>query len=152
MSSRIVIPRATIDTSRFPVVVVTECGVLHDLERVQLMQDLEDLLDRGTRHAVVLDLTRGAQIPREQRAYVTEVLERRSDLIAEAWAAIALVVRMPLLHQRSAGAFWFRHPVPGRMFLELEDAITWAQGCVALSATGPLPIFPSLSTSAVKRG
>ncbi len=126
--------------------------MLRDLDRVQLIQDLEDLLDQGDRHAIVLDLARGAPIPREQRDYVTQVLERRAELIVEQWAAIALVVRMPLLHQKSEGTFWFRaFPVPGRMFCQLEDAITWAQGCVALSVSGALPIFPDLNTSAVKR-
>jgi len=152
MSSTIVVPRATIDTSRFPVVVVTECGALRDLDRVCLMQDLEDLLGHGARHAIVLDLARGAPSPREQRDYVTQVLELHAELITEQWAAIALVVRTPLLHQKSEGTFWFRAvPVPGRMFCQLEDAITWAQGCVSLSASGAVPIFRGLTTSAVKR-
>lgn len=143
MPPNIIVPRSGVDASGFPIVVVTECGSLPDRDRALLMEDLEHLLERRGRHALVLDLTRATQVPREQRVYVAEAFGMRAKLIAEKWAAVAVVVRTPVLHHMSVAAFWLKvAPVPARMFPSVADATAWARGCLTLSATGEIPIMP----------
>lgn len=143
MRPNVLVPRSGVDASGFPIVVVTECGSLLDRDRTLLMEDLENLLERRGRHALVLDLTRAAQVPREQRVFITEAFNLRAQLIAEKWAAMAVVVRSPVLHHMSVAAFWLKvSPVPARMFPSIPDATAWARSCLTLFSTGEIPIMP----------
>lgn len=137
----LVVPRAELDLSQFPVVVLSECGVLSDEERVCVMEALESLIERRGRHALVLDLTQAGVLPQVQCVYVTEALQQRSVQIAENWAAVAIVVQLPFSVGLPRAAFWLKvSPVPSRMFADREEPVTWARGRVRLESTGAMPI------------
>lgn len=124
---------AELDTSHFPVVVLAECGVLSDEERVGVMEALEELVERRGRHALVLDLTHAGVVPQAQRTYIAEALHLRVDQFAQKWAAMAVIVRSPVLTHLPKAAFWLKvSPVPSRMFADREEAMTWARGCAML--------------------
>jgi len=146
-------PRATLDVSRFPVVVATEIGTLPDRERTLWMEDLEGLLERRGRHALVMDLTRGAQVPRDQRVYIADAFGMHTQLIVAKWAGIAVVVRSPVLHHMSVAAFWLKiAPVPARMFPSVDAATAWARGCLSLVSTGEIPIVDDAQANPAKSG
>ncbi len=141
MEQRVAVPRAEVDTSQFPVVVVSERGVLSDEERVALMEALEELIERRGRHVLVLDLRRAGVVPHTQRTYIAEALQLRSDEIAEKWAGMAILVQSPVLTHLPKAAFWLNvSPVPSRMFGDRGEAMTWARGCVTLASSGAIPI------------
>lgn len=145
MDERIAIPRAELDLSQFPVVVLSECGLLSDEERVHVMEALDELVERSGRHALVLDLTQADVVPPSQRAYIGDAWEMRGDQIAEKWAAIAVLVCEPVVTHLPKAAFWLKiAPVPARMFADREEAMTWARGCVNLGASGAMPILADL--------
>ena len=141
MEQPVAVPRVNVDTSQFPVVVVSERGVLSDEERVGVMEALEELVERRGRHAVVLDLTKAGVVPHTQRTYISEALQLRADAFVQKWAALAIIVRSPVLTHLPKAAFWLKvSPVPSRMFGDRDEAMTWARGCATLASSGAIPI------------
>ncbi len=140
-----------LSVSNFPVVVLTECGLLSDLERTTVMEQLEDLITGSERHALVIDLTEGAALPDKQRIYVAEAIQMHSKAIVEKWAALAIVVGGPEHLRLTKAEFWLGiSPVPGRVFSAIEPAMAWAQECVmpaAPAAEAGAPREPALRLS-----
>jgi len=128
---------AYLSTSDFPVVVLTEQGVLSDFERTQITEQLEGLIDERERHALVVDLTLGCALPDSQRTYIAEALEMRKLSVAEKWAALAIVVGEPLQSKLSKAASWQQLcPVPTKVFGKLEAATSWAESQVNPGGSG----------------
>jgi len=143
MGERIAIARAELDTSQFPIVVLVECGVLSDQERVGVMESLEELVERRGRHALVLDLTQAGVVPHAQRTYIAEALQLRGHQFVQKWAAVAIIVRNPVLTHLPKAAFWLKAlPVQSRMFVDRQEATTWARGCATLESSGAMPVAP----------
>ena len=92
--------RAVLDTRRFPVVILSEVGVLADAERVRIMEELEELLMRPQRHGLMIDLTRSAPIPDAQCIYIAETLQALEPLIREKWSGLALLIGVSLQRRR----------------------------------------------------
>ncbi len=122
-----------LSVSSFPVVVLTECGLLSDLERTTVMEFLEDLIDQSERHALIIDLTEAMPLPEKQRIYLAEAMQMRAKTIKEKWAALAVVVGGPEHLRLTKAEFWIGIcPVPGRVFPSLEAATAWAEECLGL--------------------
>ena len=77
-------------------------------ERVAVMDALDEIIDRRGRHALVLDLTRSGPLPETQRVYIADNWRMRTPEICEKRAALALVVRAPLLNHIAVAAYWMR--------------------------------------------
>jgi hypothetical protein len=139
MRQRLAEDKVQLDLSLFPVVVLSEQGVLSDDERACVTQALDDIIDRRGRHALVLDLTRASALPESQRTSISEHSNRRTPEICEKRAALAVVVRAPLLNHVPMAAYWLRvSPVPAKVFTELDQAIAWARAYATRTATGEI--------------
>jgi hypothetical protein len=138
--------RVQLDLSRFPLVVVSEQGALDDAQRAEMVEALDELLERRGRHALVLDLRAGRPLPDAQRMYVSECFGMRGDLIAEKWAAVAVVVATPLLSHLPTGAFWIRvSPAPAKVFTRVDDAEQWARTLLNQRNSGEVVVPASLA-------
>lgn len=152
MSENLATENAYLSVSDFPIVVLTESGVLSDLERTSVMERLEDLLDQAERHALVLDLTEAGPLPDKQRIYIAEAFQMRSKAIAQKWAALAVVVSGPEHLRMSKAEFWIGIcPAPGRVFSALEAATEWAQECLVPGSTQQQPTPAPVATPRTSR-
>lgn len=155
MRQRLADDKAELDLTRFPVVILREQGILSDAHRVKVIEALDEVIDRRGRHALVLDLTLAGALPESQRVYVAENSKLRTPEICLKRAALAVVVRPPLLHHIPAAAYWLRvSPVPAKVFTHVEEAATWARSYVVRSQTGelltPSPAAPGSRTRGVR--
>jgi hypothetical protein len=142
MRQRLAGEKVELDLTRFPVVHLTEQGILHEGERVAVMDALDEIIDRRGRHALVLDLTRSGPLPESQRVYIAENWRMRTPEICEKRAALALVVRAPLLNHIAVAAYWMRvSPVPAKVFTVLEEASAWARSHALRTHSGELPVL-----------
>lgn len=133
---------------RFPLVSVTEHAKLTDAERAEVMQALDQLVAQHSRHGVILDLRLAQPLPDEQRGLITRHFHAHSDAIAEKWAALAVVVRTPLLDNLPTGAFWVRaSPVPTKVFTSVDEASAWLRACLTQRASTELGVLPALADS-----
>lgn len=137
-----------IELSAFPLVSVSEQGMLNNAERVEMVEALDELVMKRGRHGLILDLSRAQLMPDEQRTFVAEAFHMRADEIAEKWAAIAVIVREPLLANLPLGAFWMRvSPVPTKVFTKGEEACTWMRGCLAQRSSHAARVSPQLGVT-----
>jgi hypothetical protein len=133
--------RAVLDTRQFPVVVLSEYGVLPDAERVRVIEELEELLHRPQRHGLMIDLTRSAPIPDAQCIYIADTFKTLQPQMTEKWTGVALLIGKPLLAQTKLATFWQRIvPVPGRVFSELGPALRWLQASEGATPSLPAPV------------
>lgn len=152
MGDRIANGKAELELASFPLVWLSERGVLSDSERVQVIEALDELLDRRGRHALVLDLRRGRPLPEEQRVYLADHWSIRADDIAEKWACLSVVLSQPVLEHLPIAAFWQRvSPVPSRVFTAFEDAMAWAQVCLQQTRTGEIAVSGKATVRSIRR-
>ena len=132
---------AVLDTRQFPVVILSEFGVLADAERVRIIEELEELLQRPQRHGMMVDLTRSAPIPDGQCIYIAEAFQTLKPLIVEKWTGVALLIGKPLLAQTKLAGFWQRVlPIPAQVFSELGSAMRWLQASEGATPSQPVPM------------
>lgn len=132
MAESLTTEHAYLSVSSFPIVVLTEAGVLDDGERTRVMECLEALLEEGGMQFVVIDVSEGEALPESQRMYVADLLKMRSKDISALWAAMAIVVGSSPDAQAKA-EFWLEvSPVPARVFQALDPAMAWARTTLGL--------------------
>lgn len=148
MADKLANGHVEIELSAFPLVSLIEHGRLNNAERVEMVEALDELVMKRGRHGIILDLTRAHPMPDEQRTFVAEAFHMRADEIAEKWAAIAVLVREPLLSNLPLGAFWMRvSPVPTKVFTKGEEACTWMRTCLAQRSSHATPVSPQLGVT-----
>jgi len=132
MAESLTTEHAYLSVSSFPIVVLTEAGVLGDGERTRVMEALEALLDEGGKQVVVIDVSEGDALPESQQMYVADLIKMRAKDLGEVWAALAIVVGSSPDAQAKA-EFWLEvSPVPARVFQALDPAMTWARTTLGL--------------------
>jgi hypothetical protein len=142
MRQRLAGNKVELDLTRFPVVVLAEQGTLTDAERQSVLDALDEVIDGRGRHGLVLDLTRASALPESQRAFVAEHSRERSREICDKRAALAVVVRAPLLNHVPMAAYWMRiSPVPAKVFTEVEQAVAWARSHAQRTITGEIATY-----------
>ncbi len=148
MAESLTTEHAYLSVSSFPIVVLTEAGVLSDSERARVTEHLEVLIQEGAKQVFIIDLSEGAQLPESQRIYVAEALKLLSKDISEVWVGLGIVVGSTP-EARAKAEFWLEvSPVPGRVFETLEPAMAWARGALGL---GP-SVRPSAAARSDPRG
>ena len=130
-----------LDLSSFPLVCMTEHGMLSNAERVEMMEALDELVDKRGRHAVMLDLSKAHPMPDAQRTFVAESLHMCAEVTAQKWAAVGVVVREPMLSNLATGAFWVRvSPVPTKVFTSKEETGAWLRMCLTKTSSSAIDI------------
>lgn len=143
MRERLADDKVELDLTRFPVVILSEQGILSETQRVAVTEALDEIIDRRGRHALVLDLSDAGPLPESQRLYVAEHMKMRTPEICAKRAALAVVVRPPLLNHVTTAAYWLRvSPVPAKVFTHVEEAAAWARSYVVRSQSGELATTP----------
>lgn len=143
MAASLAIQSAYLSTSSFPVVVLTECDVLSDLERTQIVEQIEQLIDDRERHVLIVDLTLGSALPDSQRIYLADTFAVRKESVAAKWAGLAIVVGEPVPSNASKAVGWQKlAPVPTEIFPTIEAATSWAENLInpGRATTSPSPI------------
>jgi hypothetical protein len=142
MRQRLAGDKVELDLTRFPVVVLSEQGTLSDAERRSVLEALDAIVDGRGRHGLVLDLTRASPLPESQRSFVADHSRDRTPEICEKRAALAVVVRAPLLNHVPMAAYWMRiSPVPAKVFTEVEQAVAWARTHAQRTTTGEIAAY-----------
>jgi hypothetical protein len=142
MRQRLAGNKVELDLTRFPVVVLSEQGVLTDAERHGVLEALDEIVERRARHGLVLDMTRASALPESQRGFVADHSRDRAPEIMEKRAALAVVVRAPLLNHVPMAAYWMRiSPVPAKVFTEVEQAVAWARAHAQRTNTGEIAAY-----------
>lgn len=137
--------KAELDTTAFPVVVLRETAVLTDRERDEVEAALDRILDERPRHTLVLDLSDGCALPESQRESVAARADERTPVLYEKRAALAVVVRPPLLNHVPLAAYWLRvSPVPAKVFTNLGEAMAWGHAHATRTRTGEIATVTSL--------
>jgi hypothetical protein len=119
----------SIDTARWPLVVVSFKSAPTDAELRQGLDAMAEHLKRGPRCAHVLDLSGQAMPPASQQQLLREWFATNAAAVKAASAGAALVFPS-ILTQGLVRAFLTAHPAPCPVFVcgRRADAEKWAAG------------------------
>ncbi len=123
-----VVEPVSLVTKDFPIVVIKESAALTDDRRVQLLDQLDELLEAGKPHAIIMDLTSASELPEGQRVFISESLQMREELVTSTWISLAIVVSSNVGGSAELASFWQKvTPTPTQVFTNMMSAVVWTR-------------------------
>lgn len=142
LPARAGVTRVDIDTTMWPIVVVTPplTPMTHELvERFKV--EWTDLLNHRTeRYVCINDLSHAPSMPPAQRRSMTDWMNENERNLAAQCCATAMVFDSMLMRGALTAMLWmFRPPYPTEVFKTREDALRWAREMLDRNAQKPTP-------------
>ena len=115
-----------LDESRFPLVVLAAPGVIEPAAFEAFLSRMDDVLFRGHRFALILDLTGGAPLGARLRRRQADWLATHSFDLERLCAGVGVVSTNPLIRGTLTAILWLQPlPCPHRLVAALPEAEAW---------------------------
>jgi len=121
-------PTLTVDTSRWPMVVLTYSGQPSDEQLAEHLREIEErVLSRHERFVQVIDQSRGQQPDPIQRAMIADH-QRKMDAAYRDYCLGEVYIAPPAMRGAMVAVFWQAKPPYPYAFVEaVDEAVRWAE-------------------------
>ncbi len=122
-----------LDTSQWPVTVVTPEGLVSTEELNTFFAAYADMLKRKRDvYALIVDLRRASDMPAAQRKVLTDFMKKQEAVAGMRCAGTALVFESALMRAVLTAIFWVKNPPQEvRVFGNVHEAMEWAPQALA---------------------
>lgn len=124
--------RYLVDSSTFPVVMVTFDGALSDEGFAEYLAELRHVLDRGSRYGVVFDATNAAVPSTSQRRMQADYIRSERERLKRMCVGAAFVIPNALVRGSLTAILWLQPlPYEHTVVASVSAAREWVQGRLA---------------------